>query len=307
MADKQVRLMAAVKEFNVGAGTIVGFLTDKGFKVTNSPMEKLSEEMYAALNNDPEFATDKKAKQNSEKVELNKPKAKDVPKPVVVEQQELFKIEAPKLEVTKIADAPPPAVEVVEAVVKEEVEEKKLAKKTTTKAAKKVEPIVEAPVEITAVEKTILDGPKVITKINLDEVGKPKKGIKKVEITEEKPIEKPVAKKAVVTKIEEPVVPESKKIVQIVPEAPKEVVITNVVERKQLDGLKVMGKITLPVANTGNNNSAANRKRKRIPIGGKDTRPTTGGASTTGDRRGGPPGTNNDRRAGAPGGRRKSN
>jgi translation initiation factor IF-2 len=303
MADKQIRLMAAVKEFNVGAGTIVGFLTDKGFKVTNSPMEKLSAEMYDALNNDPEFATDKKAKQNSEKVELNtKPKAKEAPKAApVAEPQELFKVEAPKLEVTKIADAPAP-------VVVEPVEEVKPVKKAAAKATKAAEPVVEAPVEITAVEKTILDGPKVVNKINLDEIGKPKKTAKKAEpIAEEKPAEKVVAKKVVAKKEPEPIVVAEPKKVEpvVVPEPPKEVVITNVVERKQLDGLKVMGKIVLPVANTNNNNnSAANRKRKRIPIGGKDTRPTTGGGGANTGRPGAPGG---DRRGGAPGGAPRRN
>jgi translation initiation factor IF-2 len=79
---KQIRLMAAAKEFNVGAQTIVDFLTESKFVVKNSPMEKLSEEMYNALSD--RYSTDKKAKQNSEKVELTlKPKkdaAKEAPK-----------------------------------------------------------------------------------------------------------------------------------------------------------------------------------------------------------------------------------
>jgi translation initiation factor IF-2 len=43
------RLLAAAKEFNIGKDTLVEFLTEKGFEVSNSPSTKLTEQMYSAL------------------------------------------------------------------------------------------------------------------------------------------------------------------------------------------------------------------------------------------------------------------
>jgi 5-methylcytosine-specific restriction protein B len=43
------RLLAAAKEFNIGKGNLLEFLTSKGFQVVDSPAFKLSSEMYLAL------------------------------------------------------------------------------------------------------------------------------------------------------------------------------------------------------------------------------------------------------------------
>ncbi len=317
---KQIRLMAAAKEFNVGAQTIVDFLTESKFVVKNSPMEKLSEEMYNALSD--RYSTDKKAKQNSEKVELTlKPKkdaAKEAPK---TEEKSAAK---PKVELVteekSAEEIPPlPTTELEPIIVPEPTPAPvvETPKEHTAEAPADKELESDDKSDIHAVEKTKLDGPKIITKINLDEIGKPKKGAKKAEPKPAEEAPKPAPKKAATKKVEaeklapapvakapEPLVANTP--VPEVPEAPKEAVIENVVERKKLDGLKVMGKIELPVANTNDSNSRDKRKRKRIPLPGKDGKPATGGTPTTGagggDRRG--TGGNHpgggDRRGGSP-------
>ncbi len=270
---KTIRLVAATKEFNVGAQTIVGFLTEKGFTIGSSPMEKLSSEMYTALSQ--EFATDKKAKQSSEMVELSQKKPKEVaPKteekitavektvlegPKVISTIDLDQIGKPK-PAPKAEKAPEPVAETPKAPEPEEP-------KKPAKSAKKEIP----PTEITAVEKTVLEQPRVVETIDLANVGKPKKGA----APKVAKVEAPVAPAAVATPTPAPVAP-------VVPEAPKEAVIDNLVQRRQLDGLKVMGKITLPATGDNRGGSAADkRKRKRIPIdkkGGPGGPPTPGGA-----------------------------
>lgn len=46
---KNIRLSKAAKEFNIGIGAIIEFLSKKGFEVDSSPNTKLTEEMYALL------------------------------------------------------------------------------------------------------------------------------------------------------------------------------------------------------------------------------------------------------------------
>jgi translation initiation factor IF-2 len=306
---KQIRLMAAAKEFNVGLQTIVDFLGSKKMDIKNSPMEKLSPEMYSALSS--EYATDKKAKENSEKVELSiKSKPKET---VVVKVAEV--VEAPIVkEVVEAAPEPIAKAEPVAEIAEEQPVKPTKAKSKTTESKdndadatdKKSDDVSDA--DLKKVEKTVLDGPKVIARINLDEVGKPKKGAKKAEPkVEEAP--RVAATKKTAPKTEKPIEKPIEKPVAIlepkVVEPPKEIVIENVVERKVLDGLKVLGKIVLPVANSNDANARGNRKRKRIPLGGKEAPKGAGGSPSTGgnnrpgtpggDRRNGPGGSPNRR------------
>src|ERR1700709_2629212 len=65
------RLMAAVKEFNIGKETLVDFLIGKGFhKDDLKPTAKLTDDMYRSLQQ--EFAGDKQAKIKSNQVDLPK-------------------------------------------------------------------------------------------------------------------------------------------------------------------------------------------------------------------------------------------
>ena len=44
-----IRLNKIIREFNVGIGTIVDFLREKGFEVNASPSEKITDEQYEIL------------------------------------------------------------------------------------------------------------------------------------------------------------------------------------------------------------------------------------------------------------------
>ena len=68
--DKSIRLIKAVKELNIGMGTIVDFLATKGYKVDKQPMAKLDSDMYSALLK--EFAFDKNLKEEAKQIAIGK-------------------------------------------------------------------------------------------------------------------------------------------------------------------------------------------------------------------------------------------
>src|SRR6478735_386943 len=73
--DKSIKLIKAVKELNIGMGTIVDFLAGKGFKVEKQPMAKLSNDMYSALLK--EFAVDKSIKEEAKQISIGKIRKED--------------------------------------------------------------------------------------------------------------------------------------------------------------------------------------------------------------------------------------
>ncbi|PJJ83687.1 translation initiation factor IF-2 [Mucilaginibacter auburnensis] len=78
--DKSIKLIKAVKELNIGMGTIVDFLAGKGFKVDKQPMAKLSTEMYSALLK--EFAVDKSIKEEAKQISIGKIRKEEATAPV---------------------------------------------------------------------------------------------------------------------------------------------------------------------------------------------------------------------------------
>jgi len=68
--DKSIKLIKAVKELNIGMGTIVDFLATKGYKVEKQPMAKLDGDMYTALLK--EFAVDKSIKEEAKQISIGK-------------------------------------------------------------------------------------------------------------------------------------------------------------------------------------------------------------------------------------------
>src|SRR6187431_2701965 len=75
-ATKTPRLLAAAKEFNIGKGTLLEYLSGKGFALIDSPSTKLTEEMYAALEH--EFAPDRQVKRRSDEIALPKSEGRKV-------------------------------------------------------------------------------------------------------------------------------------------------------------------------------------------------------------------------------------
>src|ERR1700712_1363400 len=68
--DKSIKLIKAVKELNIGMGTIVDFLATKGYKVDKQPMAKLDNDMYTTLLK--EFAVDKSIKEEAKQISIGK-------------------------------------------------------------------------------------------------------------------------------------------------------------------------------------------------------------------------------------------
>jgi translation initiation factor IF-2 len=273
------RLIAAAKEFNIGKDTLIDFLAGKGFdKDELKPTAKLSEAMYNALQT--EFQSDKIAKLKSDAIDLPKgaePKKRKDETDVLVSKEKPAKAPEPVVEVIvpvveKIAE---PVIEKVEApVVKEEpvVVVEKVEAPTI-----KEEPVVEK-------IQTVVEGPKVIQKIDLasiDSSTRPKKAAKKKEETPTV-VEKETPKVKKDTVVEPPIVKTPE-----IPTKPavEEVVITKI-EASRIEGPKILGKIELPVDNDTRPKREDKRKRIRKPIPGGT--PTQGGQQVGNNNTGAP-------------------
>jgi translation initiation factor IF-2 len=173
---KLPRLLAAAKEFNIGQDTLIAFLVGKGFpKDEMKPTSKLTEDMYRSLQQ--EFQSDKAAKMKSDQLELPKT-AQGEARKKKEEEEITFKSTTSKKTSKKEKEEPAP--EVIEKPVVEEV----------PVVAPPVPPVVEEVVLKT--EAPELEGPKVISKIDLsaiDSSTRPKRSAKakKEEAPEEKP------------------------------------------------------------------------------------------------------------------------
>ncbi len=287
-----IRLSKVAKEIGVGIGTIVEHLGKKGQKIESNPNTKITDEQYQLLLTD--FQSDKKTKED---VKL------------------LIKKPAPKKEEVVIS---PPVVKVKEAVAEEEEDDdgilikssglapdKKAAITPVTPSIQPVtqieEPKPEPPVVETskpAVEEEDKPGLKVIGKINLTDLepkSKDKKG-KKTEKVAEKEAEKEVESKGKSTKkttkkdteeieIAAEIKIETPTVVPIIPEVPVEITPTEDTQIQEpnyekLSGLKVMGKIELPVeqpakkpvpvASSDENSLKKKRRRKTNFVAGSD-------------------------------------
>jgi translation initiation factor IF-2 len=238
---KLPRLLGASKEFNIGQETLIAFLVAKGFpKDDLKPTSKLTEEMYRALQQ--EFQSDKVAKMKSDQLEL--PKAAQGEARKKKEDEEIT---------FKAADKP-----------------------SSAKATKKKEEPAEAPAQVAPVapeavvkaEAPELEGPKVVTKIDLDAIDsstRPKRGAKaKKEDTAEE-VKPAKSKKEKATTQEAPA-----PVVEAAPAEEAPPVIENI-EVEKLSGPKILGKIDLPTDSETRPVRDDKKPRKRIPIAKKDT------------------------------------
>jgi translation initiation factor IF-2 len=249
---KLPRLLGAAKEFNIGQDTLIEFLAGKGFgKDDLKPTSKLTEDMYRALQM--EFQGDKVAKGKADQIEIPKG-AQLEPKKKKDEEEITFKKDAKK----KVEA--PPAPEVKEVKPEEEVKKE-----------------IPQP-EVVKIEAPEIEMPKVLDKINLEEIDsstRPKKVVKK---KEEEPA-LPVAKEAHAP------VEEEKPVIVEEPGAEEEVVeevavegessdappVIENIKAEKLEGPKILGKIELPAhAEPRQKPNEEKRKRKRIPIEKKE-------------------------------------
>src|SRR5688572_15938992 len=149
------RLMAAAKEFNVGKDTLIDVLVSKGFSGDDlKPTSKITEDMYRVLQL--EFQQDKVAKQKAEQIDLPKNATAESKKKRDEEDISIRKKEAAKIKETPAQPAPSAVEEIKE-------DKKEQQAKTTIEAAPAIEAIPSAP-EITNIEATELEQPKVVDK-----------------------------------------------------------------------------------------------------------------------------------------------
>jgi translation initiation factor IF-2 len=324
------RLMAAAKEFNIGKETLVDYLAGKGFSRDDlKPTSKLSEDMYRALQ--AEFSSDKAAKAKSDAIEIPKGTVLDAKKRKD-EEEILFRKDAkkkaaeeapvqatplaPDMEVPQapeIAPTPTPdPAPVQETIAIQEPVEIVAAEPQPTPApipdqtsTTAPEPVVEETTPgLLKVDAPVVEGPKIIDKIDLDAIDSSTRPRKSAEKKQSGQTARPVAKPAPAPELKaEPVVeatplPPAPTVTE--QPAPSETATlspeTVRLNAPELEGPKIIGKIQLPVEEKGGRAADEKRRRKRIPIEKKDTpRPAiqkpggTGGQQTGGNRTGQPP------------------
>jgi translation initiation factor IF-2 len=261
---KTIRLKAATVEFNLSLDHIVDFLKKKGITIESNPNTKLPGEAYILLQK--EFQSDKSAREEAQKVTISKVKKEEgVILPEVKVKTTLTKeredeSEEIRIKIAGAADKRDKSRKKEEeekvAIAKKEEEEKTVK----TKKAKEDKEVIKAKAEK-------IEGPKVISKIELEEgsVEKKKKAVAKKK-KEDKEAEEKIAAKAKSKKkttkkksAEEdaPVLAEDKKVDKKTevteergisqPKAPKEDDNMVRVKFQNLTGPNILGKIELPV------------------------------------------------------------
>ncbi len=303
MSDlKLPRLLAAAKEFNIGQDTLVEFLAARGFHRDElKPTAKLTPEMYISLQK--EFQSDKVAKAKSDMIDLPKGATGDAKKRKEDEEITFRKEEKKPAE----KEAP---VHVAEATPVQEPIAEPVAPVVET-APPVVEPVQQE--EPTKLEAPEIEMPKIVGHIDLDSIDsstRPKKPAKKT--AEPQPVAEPTPQQIIEPEAAIPVEETQPQVAATaVTEHPAEVeepgtpVVENI-QAEKITGPKVVGVIDLSkIENRPKptiDHDAAKRKRKRIPITGKEGDKKPAGPQQ-GPQQGGPrhaltkPG---DRRPGAP-------
>ena len=242
-------LVKTASELNVATTTIVNFLTENSFEITNKPNAKISDEMYAALVQ--KFQGSIAEKQEADNMVIGT-------RPVQKTEEE------PKVKKETIVDIPK----------KEPVAPKEEPKPEVIpeKVAPKPEPAVEKKEDVTPRHQ--LKGPKVLGKIDLD---KPKKVKKTEPKVEPKPEVKPEKVEAKPEPVQPKVEPVAEKATPKKDDAPKTTPAEAAPKdekpkRKEeeflkhttptLKGLKIMGKIdTSKFASKKSSDKKSPRKR----------------------------------------------
>lgn len=246
---KTLRLSKVAKEFNLSLGKIVEFLASKGFPVESNPNAKIGDEEYRFLLK--EFSSDKSAREEAEHVS----------QAIIKVKRETIVLDEIKAKKQKEEDAS--RHEVV-------IKDLTTPKKTETKKEEKETP------EVTKKEVESIDGPKVVGKLNLDEMNLKTKPDRKEKVKKEsekttKAKGKKEEKEVSETREEKtvPKLEEKEKTVEIPEDLAPEHIETKF---EKLEGVKILGRVELPVvketAKKPANDDAERKKRKRIRKGG---------------------------------------
>lgn len=269
------RLSKVAKEFNISISTIIEFLGGKGITIEQNPNTKIGDDEYALLIKN--FQSDKKAKEESEQLLHTKMQKKETvaavevhPEPVIEKKPEPTPVVA-EIPVEEVI--PPPPVE---------FEIKSTPKKSESSEDGDNVIKAKADEDITVKVKGKIDLEKLDTKIKPEKKSKKEKEAeiaeKQAKAAEEKKSKKAKSTKTEVVKQEETIPEVHAQIVETpieetsaTEEKPKEEDNVHVTQYEKLEGVKIMGKINLPVqeekkkaAPAEQQNEAAKKKRKRI-------------------------------------------
>ena len=195
---KNINLLKAAKELNIGLSTAADFLSKKGFAVEAKPMFKLEGAMYDALMK--EFQGDKIVKEEAKQLAMDKIRKDEVAEPVqkpapkrpdMFEQEEILikntgsftQPEKPKEVIVKADESK--GVKIVGKIDLDDLKPKAKAEEKapveTPKIEKKaVEPVIETPATSseTSIDEVVraragrLSGPNVVGKIDLPQASK---------------------------------------------------------------------------------------------------------------------------------------
>ncbi|MGN0002680.1 MAG: translation initiation factor IF-2 N-terminal domain-containing protein, partial [Sphingobacterium composti] len=302
---KSINLLKAAKELNIGIGTAVDYLKEKGFDVEAKPTTKLAADMYDVLLR--KFQGDKIAKDEAKQIVIGKIRREEAPvsgnSAPSPESSPSKNDEAENEILIKSPLVTPPAV-TKEQPAKEEKEETNtgalkvvgkidLDSLNKPKPKKVEETVAPKPIETPVAEKKEEPKPEPIIKEVKEE---PKVEVKPVQVEkveapkpvkeEVKPVQEVVAPKVESKPVEKaeqkPVTPAAAAAVPATPPVSKEPVDDVIRARSEkLEGPKVIGKIELPtfkpkekpVASSSNSNQDNKRKRKRTNKPGSPVSP----------------------------------
>ena len=296
--EKMMRLSQAAKKLNVGTITIIEILSSKGHRIDNNPNAKLSFDQLEVLSKElhvPELLGEMGGGSSLTSATESAPAQKSSDDILYFREEpaepEIIKIEhnlqGPKVLGKIDLNSKGPA---------------KIVPVETTPEPAKVEPKVEVIPEV-VIEKPVIEIPKTIVEPQAEPVveEKPKEAPKPIEVVEEVKIETPKVEVPVVqTKVETPEekpkteTPELAKIIEEVFEEdeeetpivkpvlevePEEILPPKLIKAQgdKLQGLKVLGKIELPVERKPltKEELKQKRKRKRVIVGGEKVGDTT--------------------------------
>ncbi|MFT4833281.1 MAG: translation initiation factor IF-2 [Marinoscillum sp.] len=285
--EKTHRLSQVARKLNVGSGTILDYLSGKGFELDSSPNSKISDEQYALLSK--EFASSAMEKEEASSLTIGGSKTDDQHHSTrsKTDQSDNTTEEEILIKDNNIVIATPP-----------------------TPVPEKVSPPKSDDNDVSHIlGRTQLEGPRVVGKIDLAPKRSFKKEEPKVEVKKEEP--KPVEKKEepkkeevalIATPTPEPIKVEEKapaeeekpKVIPVPVKAPEQETIE--AKADSLKGLTVVGKIELPadkkkpkpVASSDERKDRKKRPRKRInsPAPGATPRGIDTGNRPSGQRSG---------------------
>jgi translation initiation factor IF-2 len=242
-AGNSIRLSKLAREFNVGIHTIVEFLHKKGFDIDSNPNTKVDEVALQLL--EKEYKIDVTLKKESEKISLksNRPKKETISIDDVEEEPE-DKVEVKKeIQVKPKFDFSAP-----------KKPETKLNIEVTPKPQPQQSP-PQSPLQPTQQPtqpqaKPREEGIKVLGKIDLESINKPKKEVKQVQKEEEPKIEQVIEKPKEVEPVKAEIIIEEPVIEVIETEIPR------------VDEVKVVGRIDLDNINQRTRPAKKTREEK---------------------------------------------